>query len=198
MCLVRDRLEMTEGKRWPGRMGSVVILVSFGIAFTIAIQCLRAQDATQPTVDASPTPIEQEAAPLLVPSPTPVLPELSQLDQAFKQTGLGKDADDMRARIEMRKLQNQVARDPSVVAAKEAADAARTDLEKRDRMREYYNINYGLMSRMASSSAVKAAIEQSRKEHLALLSQPRVRPETGEPPAPTPKKRKHRKSGKRF
>jgi hypothetical protein len=187
---------MTEKKRRPGRVGSLLIQVHFAIAIVIAVVSphLRAQEPSQ--IHTTPTAIEENPTP--PPAPTPALPELSQLDQAFNQTGLGKDADEMRARVEMRKLQNLVVRDPNVLAAKAAADAASTDLEKRDRMREYYNLNYGLMARMASSSAVKAAIEQSRKEHLALLAQPRVRPETGEAPAPTPKKKKHKKSGKRF
>jgi hypothetical protein len=129
-----------------------------------------------------------------------VLPELSALDQAFNQTGLGKDADEIRTRVEMRNLQNQIARDPAVMAAKSAADTAPTDLEKRQRLREYYELNYGLMSKKASSTALKGAIEQSKNEHLAMLAQPRVRPGTGAPaPAATPKKKKKKKaSHKRF
>jgi hypothetical protein len=149
---------------------------------------LRAQDAAQPEVSVSPAAVEQTPPPL--PSPTPTLPELSALDQAFDQTGLGKDADDMKMRIELRNLQNQVALDPEVLAAKAAAEAAPTDLEKREKLREYYDLNYGLMSKKASSSAARAAIEQSRKDHVSLLAQPRVRPGIGESPAPTPKKKK--------
>ena len=166
-------------------------IVSFGIASS-----LRSQEAAQSAVTPSPAELEQTPPPA-APSPTPILPELSALDQAFNQTGLGKDADEMRMRVEMRKLQNEAAHDPAVLAAKAAATAASTDLDKRERLREYYEINYGLMSKRASSSAVRNAIEQSKKEHIALLSQPRVRPGSGEPPSPTPKKKKH-KSGKKF
>lgn len=151
---------------------------------------LRAQDAAQPEVSVSPAAVEQTPPPL--PSSTPILPELSALDQAFNRTGLGKDADEMRIRIELRNLQNQVARDPEVLAAKASAEAAPTDFEKREKLREYYNLNYGLMSKKASSSAAREAIEQSRKEHVSLLAQPRVRPGIGESPAPTPKKKKKR------
>ena len=156
-----------------------------------------AQDATKPAAGPSPDLFEQTPPPL--PSATAALPDVSALDQAFNQTGLGKDADEMRMRLELRKLQNQVAQDPSVLAAKAAADSASTDLEKRERLREYYDINYGLMAHRAPSSAIRAAVEQSRKEHVGLLAQPRVRPNVFEPaPSATPKKKKAKKSGKRF
>lgn len=181
-----------------------------------------AQDAAQPSVNESPSPPPAvlpagtpvpSPAPQLIPSPppasqippspaepsqTPVLPELSALDQAFNQTGLGKDADEQRTRVEMRKLQNQVAREPEVMEAKAAANSARTDFEKREKLREYYNLNYGLMSKRATGSTLKTAIEQERRQHISLLAQPRVRPGVGESPVPTPAKKKHKKSGKKF
>lgn len=161
---------------------------------------LFAQDAAQPTVSVSPAPAPPTPPPAESLS-TPALPELSALDQAFNQTGFGKEADEMRTRVEMRKLQNAVAREPAVIEARTAADKAPTDLERRNRLREYYELNYGLMSKRASSSALKAAIEKAKGEKIASLGQPRVRPQTGphEPtPQPTPKKKKHKKSGKRF
>src|SRR5437764_1032209 len=83
------------------------------IFFAITISA-KAQDAAQPAVNLPTGPAEQ-STPLPIPSATPVLPELSALDQAFNQsqTGLGKDAEEMRARVELRNLQNQVARDPA-------------------------------------------------------------------------------------
>src|SRR3954451_9327025 len=158
------------------------------IFVSIAITA-NAQDAAQPPVNV-PTEAAEPSPPPAEPSATPALPELSALDQAFNQTGLGKEADEMRIRTEMRSLQNQVARDAAVLSAKSAADHARTDLEKRERLREYYEITYGLMSQKASSSALKAAVAASKQEHIAQLAQPRVRPGSGESPAPTPKKKK--------
>jgi hypothetical protein len=163
-------------------------LLAISLAVTGLKTNLPAQDAAQPEVSGSPAEVEQTPPPL--PSPIPSLPELSTLDQAFNQTGLGKDADDNKMRIELRNLQNQVARDPEVLAAKAAAEAAPTDLEKREKLLEYYNLNYGLMARKASNSAQRAAIEQTRKEHVSMLAQPRVRPGVGESPVPTPKKKK--------
>jgi hypothetical protein len=42
----------------------------------------------------------------------PNVPELSQLDDAFKPKSLGKEADAHRLHIEWRQLKNQVASDP--------------------------------------------------------------------------------------
>ena len=176
-------------------MRAIVLLLV--IATFSGAPSLQSQDAAQPAVNVPSGTLEQTPVPT-APSPTPILPELSALDQAFNQTGLGKEADEMRMRVELRKLQNEVARDPAVVAAKSAADAAPTDLEKRERLREYYELTYALMSRRTSNPALKAAIDQSKREHVALLSQPRVRPGSGESPAPTPKKKKKHRSGKRF
>ena len=97
----------------------------------------RAQEAAQPTVDLATKAQEQNAAanPKTTPAPTPAsatelpdLPELSQLDEIFKQTSLGKTADEFRMRVEWRRLRNRVANDPEVVAARKASDASRTDL----------------------------------------------------------------------
>jgi hypothetical protein len=160
----------------------------FTMATFVGAIVSSAQDAAQPNVNLPP-----ETNPSTAPSPK--LPELSTLDEAFKTTPLGKEADELRLRTEMRKLQNEVTRDPEVVSAKAAAEAAPTDLEKRERLRYYYELNYGRMAAKASSADIKAAIAQSKREHIALLSQPRVRPGSGESPAPTPKKKKKKEHG---
>jgi len=174
--------------------------IALVLAFFAAAISANAQDAAEPAVNL-PAGAAEQSSPLPIPSASPSLPELSALDQAFNQsqTGLGKDAEEIRTRVELRKLQNQVARDPTVLAAKTAAERAPTDLEKRELLREYYNINYGLMSQRASNPALRAAVEQSKREHVGLLAQPRVRPGVFEPgPTATPKKKKTKKSGKRF
>jgi hypothetical protein len=152
---------------------------------------LRAQDAAQPSVDLGAK--TEPVAPAKTPPPVSEVPELSQLDQAFKQSSLGKEADESRVRLEIRKLQNQVVGEPAVVAAKTAAHSARTDLEKRDRLRDYYNIYYGKMRALTSSAEVRSVLDTARTEHLRLLDQPRVRPVSGEIPTPTPKQRKEHK-----
>jgi uncharacterized surface protein with fasciclin (FAS1) repeats len=138
---------------------------------------LRGQVAAPPSVDL----YEGQNQPALTPTPSPEpngpdIPELSQLDQAFKQTTLGKQADEYRLHIQWRQLQNRVVNDPQVQAAKASVRAARTDLERRNRFRDYYNVYYQRMSALAPSQEIKASLEALKNTHLGLLAQPRVRP----------------------
>src|SRR5204863_7334844 len=129
---------------------------------------------------------EVTATPSAEPNGTNV-PELSQLDEAFKRTtSLGKEGDERRMHIEWRQLKNRVVNDPEVRAAKATAQAARTDLEKRNLLRDYYNVYYERMSALATSAEMKLALEGFKTSHLARLSQPRVRPST-DGAVPTPK-----------
>jgi hypothetical protein len=143
---------------------------------------IRAQEAAQPTVDLAPKTNEQRPA-AATPTPTPApapelpdLPELSQLDEVFKQTSLGTKADQSRMHIEWRRLRNRVANDPQIVAAKKAADAARTDLEKRERLRRYYNLYYTRMEELTDRAEIKAGLQNMKSQHLGLADQNRVRP----------------------
>ncbi len=175
-------------------MKSTMLIVCAVSAGTLT---LRGQDAAPAIVDL-PTEKTVTATPAASPSPIPEVPELSQLDQAFKQTSLGKAADQYRLRIEWRKLLNRVGHEPGVIAAKTAAESSRTDLEKRERLRDYYNIYYGRMRALASSAEMKSALDTFKAEHLKLLDQPRVRPSPGATAAfvetDKPKHRKERHS----
>ena len=162
----------------------LIRLVMFAVVAG-GITILRGQDAAQSTVDlhakASP-----ENPPAPIPANSPELPELSQLDEIFKQTSLGKTADEYRMHVEWRKLQNQVANDPAVVAAKKAAESARTDLEKRKRLGDYYKIYYERMQALAATPEMKAALDGFKAGHLAMLVQPRVRPTPSPAASATP------------
>ena len=144
-----------------------------------------AQQLAQPTVQLTPKP-QATAAPDVLPAVPADLPELSQLDEAFKRTSLGKKADEFRLHAEWRRLRNQIANAPDVIAAKKAAEAARTDLEKRNLLRRYYAICYAHMQALAHEPDVKAGLEDMKKEHLGRLDQPRVRPSPTATPTPTP------------
>jgi putative endonuclease len=177
----RDELERldldiagTDDTRRKGTAKMNVAWVQVPALIVSAALTLHAQDAAQPSVELKPKTGEQAVQ--MTPSRTPHVPELSQLDEAFNQTSLGPTADEYRVRVQLRKLQNAVANDAAVVAAKQAAETARTDLEKRERLRDYYNIYYGRMAARASSPDLKAALAKSKAAHLALLNQPRVRP----------------------
>ena len=153
---------------------------------------LRAQDAAPPSVDFDLRKNEQ-TVPAPAPAVSPNVPELSQLDQVFKQTSLGKEADERRLHIEWRHLANQAANDPDVVAAKSVVHTARTDLEKRQRLREYYELYYGRMRARAATAEMKTALDALKAAHLSHINQPRVRPATdGALPTPPPEQ-KHKK-----
>jgi len=146
---------------------------------------LHAQEAAPPSVDLYE---EQPEAPI-IPSPPPngpELPELKQLDETFKPPSLGTDADATKMRVEWRQLRNRTVNDPTVQAAKAFAQAARTDLEKRNRLRDYYNIYYQRMSALTTNAEIKLALEGFKTGHQVTLAQPRVRPTPPGSPTPVP------------
>ena len=118
----------------------------------------------------------------------PNIPDLSQLDAAFKQSPMAKEVVEYRLHVEWRKLLNEVANDPDVVAAKVAADRARTDLNKRNLMRKYYEIYYGRMRARAGTPELKAYVDAMRVAHQNSLAQPSVRPTPTPMPKPSAKK----------
>ena len=161
---------------------------------------LRAQDAAPPSVD-----LKVPEIPAATPLPSPDVPDLSQIDEIFKQTSLGKQADERRLHIQWRRLANEVANDPEVIAAKAATRGLHTDLEKRQRLRAYYTLYYERMKAKATSDDVRSAIEALKASHLSQTSQPRVRPSptpevSGTPsptPTSTPVKKKHKEKHKK-
>jgi hypothetical protein len=185
--------------------GWIISATLVGVALT-----MHGQDAAPPSVDlySGQNQPEATATPSLDPN-VPLVPELSQLDQAFnKPKSLGKEADELRMHTEWRQLKNRTVNDPRVQAAKAFAQAARTDLEKRNRLRDYYNVYYERMSALANTVEIKLALEALKTSHQGLLAQPRVRPTPDtSTPTPTPsgtpaakkpehkhKKKKNRKS----
>jgi hypothetical protein len=164
--------------------GLIIAAMLFGSALI-----LHGQEAAPPSVDLYSGQGQPEAAVSPSPEPNgPELPELSQLDETFsKPKSLGKAADELRLHVEWRQLKNQTVSDPAVQAAKAFAQHARTDLEKRNRLRDYYNIYYDRMSALATSVEIKLALQALKTSHQSVLAQPRVRPETdASTPAPAP------------
>src|SRR5260370_25700150 len=144
-----------------------------------------AQDAAPPSVDL----YEGVKQPNVTPTPYPEpkrreIPELPLLYEAVKPKSLGKEVDERRLHIQWRQLKNQVVNDAQVRAAKAFAQTARTDLEKRNRLRNYYDIYYARMSALASSLELKVALEALKSAHLGSLAQPRVRPSPSASPTP--------------
>jgi hypothetical protein len=179
-------------------MRPIIALTVWTLALASAGRALT-QDAAPPTVDLKVEPQSTPAdaldsAPLS--SPSPDVPELSRLDEAFKKSSIGKAADEFRQRVEIRKLQNRVAMEEPVMAARRAADQSTTDLQKRERLREYYDIYYGRMRRLASDDETRKALDDLKATHVKLLEQPRVRPIPGASLPPVPKKEKASKAKK--
>jgi len=167
--------------------GTIMLATLIGAAVM-----MLGQDAAPPSVDlySGQTPPEATATPLAEPPNGPELPEISQLDQSFsKPKSLGKDADALRVHLEWRQLKNRIVNDPAVKTAKAYAQAARTDLEKRNRLRAYYDIYYERMSALATTPEIKLALKDLKSAHEGFLNQPRVRPSPtpeGATPTPTP------------
>jgi hypothetical protein len=130
--------------------------------------------------DSSPT----TSRPRTVPALAKTAPALSQLDAAFQRSPLGQAAEEQRLHLEWRQLQNRVAHDPEVVAAKAATTTARTDLEKRVRLRAYYNVYYAHMQALASSPEIKSYLDGKKAAVLGSLAQHRVRSTPAPQPSP--------------
>src|SRR5713226_532626 len=89
---------------------SILLVAVFGSAFFVRGQ--EAADADlQLREKSNATP---RAAEII--SPTAKVPELSEIDEVFKRTSLGKEADERRLHIEWRELSNRVVNDPDVAA----------------------------------------------------------------------------------
>jgi hypothetical protein len=195
---------------WTKKLGMKIFGLIISITLVGMAPILRGQEAAPPTVDLYEGQEQFEPTPSPLPPNGPELPEISQLDQNFsKPRSLGKAADEARVHIEWRQLKNRTVNDPAVQAAKAFAQAARTDLEKRNRLRNYYNIYYERMDALATTPELKLALQALKTSHQGVLDQPRVRPSPtpeGFTPTPTPsgtpqKKKpadKHKKKGKRH
>jgi hypothetical protein len=172
-------------------------------ALLIAALMMHGQEAAPPSVDLFPK--QEEVSPTPPPN-GPELPELKQLDESFKPKSLGKDADALQMHVLWRELKNRIVNDPEVQAAKKYALAARTDLEKRNRLRNYYEVYYQRMSALATTPELKLALQALKDTHENMLAQPRVRPSptpefSGTPsatPTSTPVKKKNKEKKKKM
>jgi hypothetical protein len=178
---------------------AIALLAPFGLLCAQEPPLPAKTEAPSPTPNASPAstrpqlnipdiPMEVEP-PKLVPDTSPktprlptipalpkTVPALSELDSAFQKSPLAQEAEEQRLHLEWRQLQNRVAHDPEVVSAKAATTTAKTDVEKRVRLRAYYNIYYAHMQALASSPEVKGYLNGKKAAALGSLAQPRVRP----------------------
>jgi hypothetical protein len=157
--------------------------VIISTTLVVAALIMHAQEAAPPSVDLYEGQEQPEPTPALPPN-GPELPELKQLDASFKPPSLGMDAEGTKLRVEWRQLRNRTVNDPAVQAAKTYAQSARTDLEKRNRLRDYYDIYYQRMSALATAPEIKLTLQSLKTSHEGLLAQPRVRPTPEGSPTP--------------
>jgi hypothetical protein len=171
------------------KIGSITVAAA---VFCVS-SLLRAQVATDQTLDVVPTTPQPRSSA----APEPKVPEREQIDEIFKESSLGKEADERRLHIEWRQLQNEVVNQPDIVAAKRSAEHAPTDLEKRQRLRDYYELYYGRMRDHARSTEMRNALDRLKLAHVSQLTQAHVRHETdSELPTPSATPKKKQKGGR--
>jgi hypothetical protein len=194
------------------RVKFLLAMISVGLSVSALMVCGQEPPLPVRTETPSPTPTANSNArpqlnipeipmsiepPNLVPDSSPTIPRhpavpalaktapaLSELDALFQKSPLATAAEVERLHLEWRQLQNRTAYDPEVVAAKEAATRTKTDVEKRARLRAYYNIYYAHMQALASSPEIKNYLEGQKAAVLNSLAQPRVHPTPTAQPSP--------------
>ena len=180
----------------------IVVLICCAAGWPLAAQdAPLPRPATQVPAPLEPTPTpapnSPPAAPALIPAdilpapnpaapaPMPDIPTIEQLDQAMSPPPLSAAAEAHRLHVEWRKLRNQAQNDARVKAALAKADAARTDLERRRLLARYFEIFHARMIAIAPPE-MKDYLVTRKREALAALPQPRVRPETAPKQTPSP------------
>jgi hypothetical protein len=82
--------------------------------------------------------------------------------------------DEMAARIRFRELTTKASLDPKIAAELDKANSARTDLEKREGLKQYYTVLYGRVVKLDRSLEKRATQLKARLIHR--LSQTRIDP----------------------
>src|SRR2546423_5011687 len=163
-------------------IGRFLLVAASSLAMAASVFAQAAiSSSTNPQENATP---QTSPTPPPTEGPAPRIPAIDELDQAFKQSSLGKAADEARLHAQWRELSNRFINDRELVEARANAGRAKTDLEKRHRLRAYYTMFYDRMRAQASSPELKSYIDTHKAQHLALLAQNRVRPSPA-PPAVT-------------
>lgn len=186
------------------------VLLAFAVVTFCGAALIQGQDAALPRPETqdpatslpqpSETPLPAIPPSQLIPddvlpppsgSPALSMPTIPMLDEALKQPPLSATAENQRRHREWRQLRNRVQNESEVKQALATADAARTDLKKRQLLRRYYELLYRKMTAIAPPE-MKAYLNDRKNEALNALPQPKVRPETvvaGTPstsPTPSP------------
>jgi hypothetical protein len=147
----------------------------------------QAADARMATSLAAPSPsatvpVEPPSLipPNILPAPNalpkvPTMPELEMLNSFFKNTSLGKAADEHRLHLQMVGLETRIRNDDDLHALQAAALRAPTDLERRHRLKAYYELWFKKLRALAATPELKAYLDSEEAGHELHLLQPRVR-----------------------
>jgi len=105
---------------------------------------------------------------------------LEALNAFFKTTSLGKAADEHRLHLQMVALETRIRNNEDLHALKASAFKAPTDLERRHRLKAYYQQYFKKLRALATAPDLKAYLETQEASHEMSLLQPRVRHESDE------------------
>ena len=108
------------------------------------------------------------------------MPDLELLNAFFKQTSLGKAADDYRLHLQTAELETQIRNDQDLHALKAKAMQVSTDLERRHLLKAYYQLYYSKLRALTTAPDLVAYLTSQEAGYVASLLQPRVRHETDE------------------
>ena len=110
----------------------------------------------------------------------PAAPALELLNNFFKQNSMGKAADEHRLHVQMAELEVKIRNDEDLHALKAFANRASTDLERRHRLRTYYEAYFKKLRALTATPELKTYLTAQEASHERLLLQPRVRHATDE------------------
>ena len=145
--------------------------------------------SARPELNIPDIPLEVEPSPLVPnasPAPKKSVPTITELDSAFQKSSLGQAAEEQRLHLEWRKLRTRTVQEPDLVAAKQVAERAKTEEEKRNLRRAYYKMLYARMQALADTPELKAYLERQKQGILGGLAQPHLRPDPTPRPGKTP------------
>ena len=169
------------------------LLICAGV-FLGSVAVFAQQDAPLPEPEIpGTTPVEQPfPSPLASPPrqliPPDVLPPskpaatspnvttIPQLDAELARGPVNAAAHATQLQIGWRELRNRVANNADLKEKLRLAEAARTDLKKRQLLGLYYEAYFGRMMALASTPELKNYLEAEKDERLKTLAQPRTRP----------------------
>jgi hypothetical protein len=120
--------------------------------------------------------------------PLPLIPELPEPTELPRQRDTGDlpaaeaqqpkpsvtaaAIEAQKARVRFREAKTKALRDPAIVAEWENSRRARTDFEKRESLKRYFNLLYTRMKKL--DGTLETQIEQQQRRSLARLEQRRI------------------------